>query len=91
MFLFLLKKLGHSLNYVTRDFIIASICIFAPLLYVIIKSLRLYDKLTATVTGLYAEILQTSGADRHHDITFILDCRYRVVESSFLVSVLLEK
>ena len=34
----------------------------------------------------------TSGADRHLDITFIyLDCRYRVVESSSLVSVLLEK
>ena len=32
-----------------------------------------------------------SGADRHLDIIFIildLDCRYRVVESSFLVSVL---
>ena len=29
-----------------------------------------------------------SGADRHLDITFTFDCRYRVVESSSLVSIL---
>ena len=29
-----------------------------------------------------------SGADGHLDITYISDCRYRVVESSSLVSVL---